>query len=190
MRRRLQPGLRRCLAVTADDRARMRSSRAKIKSRQELREIVAQLKSEGKTVVFTNGCFDLLHPGHVRYLEKARAEGEVLVVALNSDDSVRKIKGENRPVFSQEERCEVIGSLGCVDFVTTFEEETPQSIIEELLPAVLVKGGDWPIDEIVGRQIVESNSGRVISIDFEKEFSTSDIIGRIRRSGNRSISRQ
>ncbi|MDA2934941.1 D-glycero-beta-D-manno-heptose 1-phosphate adenylyltransferase [Acidobacteria bacterium AH-259-D05] len=162
----------------------MRTSKAKIKSRQGLREIVAQLKSEGKTVVFTNGCFDLLHPGHVRYLERARAEGDVLVVALNSDDSVKKIKGEDRPVLPQEERCEVISALACVDFVTTFQEETPQTIIEELVPGVLVKGGDWPIDQIVGRQVVESNSGRVISIDFEEEFSTSDIIRRIRRSGN------
>lgn len=141
---------------------------------------MAGLKSEGKTVVFTNGCFDLLHPGHVRYLEKARAEGDVLVVALNSDDSVRKIKGEDRPVLSAEERSEIIGSLGCVDFVTTFEEDTPENIIEELVPTVLVKGGDWPVDKILGRQVVEENSGRVISIDFEEEYSTSNILKRIR----------
>lgn len=141
---------------------------------------MAGLKSEGKTVVFTNGCFDLLHPGHVRYLEKARAEGDVLVVALNSDDSVRKIKGEDRPVLSEEERSEIIGSLGCVDFVTTFEEDTPENIIEELVPTVLVKGGDWPVDKILGRQVVEENSGRVISIDFEEEYSTSNILKRIR----------
>ena len=141
---------------------------------------MAGLKSEGKTVVFTNGCFDLLHPGHVRYLEKARAEGDVLVVALNSDDSVRKIKGEDRPVLSAEERSEIIGSLGCVDFVTTFEEDTPENIIEELVPTVLVKGGDWPVDKILGRQVVEENSGRVISIDFEEEYSTSNILKKIR----------
>jgi len=158
----------------------MRTSKSKIKSRQELQEIVAGLKSEGKTVVFTNGCFDLLHPGHVRYLEKARAEGDVLVVALNSDDSVRKIKGEDRPVLSAEERSEIIGSLGCVDFVTTFEEDTPENIIEELVPTVLVKGGDWPVDKILGRQVVEENSGRVISIDFEEEYSTSNILKKIR----------
>ena len=139
------------------------------------------LKSEGKTVVFTNGCFDLLHPGHIRYLEKARAQGDVLVVALNSDRSVRKIKGEDRPVLSQEERSEIMGGLGCVDFVTMFDEETPENIIKELVPTVLVKGGDWPVDKILGRQVVESNSGRVVSIDFEEEFSTSNIIKRIRR---------
>ena len=158
----------------------MRTSKSKIKSRQELQEIVAGLKSEGKTVVFTNGCFDLLHPGHVRYLEKARAEGDVLVVALNSDDSVRKIKGEDPPVLSEEERSEIIGSLGCVDFVSTFEEDTHENIIEELVPTVLVKGGDWPVDKILGRQVVEENSGRVISIDFEEEYSTSNILKRIR----------
>ena len=158
----------------------MRTAKSKIKSRQELKGIVEGLKSEGKTVVFTNGCFDLLHPGHIRYLEKARAQGDVLVVALNSDRSVRKIKGEDRPVLSQEERSEIMGALGCVDFVTMFEEETPEKIIEELVPTVLVKGGDWPVDKILGRQVVESNSGRVISIDFEEEFSTSNIIRKIR----------
>ena len=158
----------------------MRTSKSKIKSRQELQGIVARLRAEGETVVFTNGCFDLLHPGHVRYLEKARAEGDVLVVALNSDDSVRKIKGEDRPVLSEEERSEIMGALGCVDFVTTFEEETPENIIEELVPTVLVKGGDWPVEKILGRQVVESNSGRVLSIDFEEEFSTSNIIRKIR----------
>ncbi|MEE2838948.1 MAG: D-glycero-beta-D-manno-heptose 1-phosphate adenylyltransferase [Acidobacteriota bacterium] len=158
----------------------MRTAKSKIKSRQELQGIVARLRAEGKTVVFTNGCFDLLHPGHVRYLEKARAEGDVLVVALNSDDSVRKIKGEDRPVLSEEERSEIMGALGCVDFVTTFEEETPENIIEELVPTVLVKGGDWPAEKILGRQVVESNSGRVLSIDFEEEFSTSNIIRKIR----------
>ncbi len=161
----------------------METSRAKIKSRQELKGILEQLKADGKEIVFTNGCFDLLHPGHVHYLEKAKAQGDVLVVALNTDTSVRKIKGRDRPVLGEEDRSEIISALGCVDFVTTFEEETPQTIIEELIPQVLIKGGDWPIDQIVGRQIVESNGGRVISVDFEREFSTSEIIDRIRRSG-------
>ena len=126
----------------------------------------------------------------MHYLEKAKAEGDVLVVALNSDASVRKIKGKDRPILGEDGRCEVVGALGCVDFVTTFEEEIPQTIVEELIPNVLVKGGDWPIDEIVGREIVESNGGRVISIDFEREFSTSDIIERIRSSGSNATSRQ
>ena len=168
----------------------MQSTRAKIKTRQELKGILEQLKADGKEIVLTNGCFDLLHPGHVHYLEKAKAEGDVLVVALNSDTSVRKIKGQDRPILGEEDRCEIISALGCVDFVTTFEEEMPQAIVEELIPHVLVKGGDWPIGEIVGRQIVESNGGRVVSIDFEREFSTSDIIERIRRSGSKSISHE
>lgn len=158
----------------------MRSAQSKIKSRQALRKIVEGLKSDGKTVVFTNGCFDLLHPGHVRYLEKARIQGDVLIVALNSDRSVRHIKGESRPILSEKERMEIMGALSCVDFVTVFEEETPENLIEELLPTVLVKGGDWPVDEILGRQVVEANQGRVVSVDFEEEFSTSRIIQKVR----------
>ncbi len=107
----------------------------------------------------------------------------MLVVALNSDASVRKIKGQDRPVLGEEDRCEIVSALGWVDFVTTLEEESPQAMVEERIPHILVKGGDWPVDQIVGQQIVESNGGRVISIDFEREFSTSDIIDRIRRSG-------
>ena len=133
----------------------MESTRRKIKSRRELIKIVGQLKAEGKRIVFTNGCFDLLHPGHVRYLEKAKAQGDVLVVALNSDASVREIKGGDRPVLCEEERCEVISALTGVDFVTTFEERTPHTIIVELIPHVGGKGGDWPMDECVGRPVVE-----------------------------------
>ena len=159
----------------------MRDPKEKIKTRQELKEILSQLRMQGKRVVFTNGCFDLLHPGHVRYLEKARAEGDLLVVALNSDASVRGLKGPGRPILPAEDRCEIMSALQCVDFVTTFEDATPHDIIEELIPGVLVKGGDWPIERIVGREVVESHSGRVVSIDFEQEFSTSGIIERIRR---------
>ncbi len=132
--------------------------------------------------MFTNGCFDLLHPGHIRYLETARAEGDLLVVALNSDASIRRIKGPERPIQNEDERSEVIASLQCVDFVTLFDEETPYEIIEELLPDVLVKGGDWPIDQIVGRETVETHGGKVISIAFETGHSTSNIIERIRGS--------
>lgn len=152
----------------------------KTKSRQELQAIVAAAKARGKKVVFTNGCFDLLHPGHVRYLQKARQWGDVLVVAINSDHWVRRIKGEHRPILKEPERCEVLSALSCVDFVTIFDEETPQQIIEELLPDVLVKGGDWPLDQIVGRETVEAAGGKVIPIEFEEGFSTSAIIERIR----------
>lgn len=156
------------------------SFRDKIKSGEELKSILADLKAQGKKIVFTNGCFDLLHPGHVRYLEKASQQGDLLVVALNSDASVRKIKGETRPILTEEERCEVISALGCVDFVVVFHQETPQEIIEELLPDVLVKGGDWSIDQIVGRETVEMAGGKVVPIGFEEEFSTSTILERIR----------
>ena len=160
----------------------MRSSRDKIKSRVELKEILERLRAGGKKIVFTNGCFDLLHPGHIRYLEAARANGDVLVVALNSDSSVGQLKGRGRPILPEGERCEIIGALGCVDYVTVFQELTPAEVIEEFLPDVLVKGGDWPVEEIVGREMVESHSGRVVSIDFEQEFSTSGIIERVRRT--------
>ena len=160
----------------------MRTLQTKIKSRREVKSILDRLKAEGKKVVFTNGCFDLLHPGHVRCLEKARSEGDLLVVALNSDDSVKAIKGKGRPIFNEKERCELVSALACVDYVTIFEEETSQQIIQELLPEVLAKGGDWSKDQIVGRQIVESAGGTVISLDFEPGFSTSVIIERIRRS--------
>ncbi len=141
-----------------------------------------RLKKEGKRLVFTNGCFDLLHPGHVRYLEKARTLGDFLVVALNSDDSMRKLKGRGRPILRETERSEVISGLGCVDFVTTFEEETPQEMVEELLPDVLVKGGDWSKTQIVGSRTVESRGGQVVAVNFEEGFATSNIIERIRAS--------
>ncbi len=136
-------------------------------------------------MVFTNGCFDLLHPGHVRYLQKARALGDALVVACNSDVSVRRLKGPGRPVMPAAERCEVLAALECVDYVTLFDEDTPLEIIRRLRPDVLVKGGDWPLDRIVGREIVESHGGKVIALEFEEGYSTTDIIARIRGDSGR-----
>lgn len=138
------------------------------------------LRLEGRTVVFTNGCFDLLHPGHVRYLAEARSLGDVLVVALNSDRSVRALKGEGRPILSEQERAEVIAALQAVDYVIVFDEETPRELIVKLLPDVLVKGGDWPLDEIVGRLEVEAAGGKVISLPYVDGSSTTDIINRIK----------
>ena len=155
-------------------------ARDKVKERTELIAIVSYLKKDDKKIVFTNGCFDLLHPGHVRYLESARRLGDILVVALNSDDSIRRIKGEGKPYVREVERAEMLGALHSVDFVTTFSEDTPQTLIEELLPDVLVKGGDWSKDQIVGRKTVEENGGQVIATDFEKGFSTTAIVERIR----------
>jgi len=157
----------------------MTMARDRVKERLQLACILARLRSEGKKIVFTNGCFDLIHPGHVRYLEKARSLGDILVVAVNSDVSVRRLKGPQRPILSELERCEIVASLHCVDWVTVFSEDTPLQIIQELAPDVLVKGGDWAKDQIVGRDFVEARGGLVVAIDFEQGFSTSEIIRRI-----------
>lgn len=138
-----------------------------------------RLKQEGRRVVFTNGCFDLMHPGHVRYLQQARQLGDALIVALNSDASVRKLKGESRPILKERERAEVMAALVCVDYVTIFSQETPRQLIAELLPDVLVKGGDWSLDTIVGREEVEAAGGSVQSLSFIEGVSTSEIIERI-----------
>lgn len=140
-----------------------------------------QLGEEGKRLVFTNGCFDLLHPGHVSYLSRARSLGDALVVALNSDRSVRSIKGEGRPILNQQERAEVIAALEAVDYVTIFDDETPRELIAAVLPDVLVKGGDWALDEIVGREEVEAAGGRVLSLPYIEGSSTTDIIERIKK---------
>lgn len=140
------------------------------------------LSREGQKLVFTNGCFDLLHAGHIDYLEKARALGDCLVIAINSDASVREIKGDARPIIPEQERAEVLAALQCVDFVTFFSEPTPHEIIQAILPDVLVKGSDWALDEIVGRTEVETAGGRVVTIDFLPGYSTSSIINTILRN--------
>lgn len=140
-----------------------------------------QMRGEGKRVVFTNGCFDLLHPGHVRYLTEARALGDALIVGLNSDRSVRVLKGEGRPIMDANERAEVIGALEAVDRIVVFDEDTPRELIARLLPDVLVKGGDWPIDQIIGREEVEAAGGQVVSLRYLEGSSTSDLIDRIKK---------
>ncbi len=142
----------------------------------ELSSIVNTLKQEGKRIVFTNGCFDIIHVGHVRYLKEARELGDVLVVGLNSDISVRTIKGDNRPIVPQEERAEVLSSLKYVDYVVIFGEPDPYNTIAAIKPDVLVKGGDWGIDKIIGRDIVESYGGKVCTIPFIEGASSSGII--------------
>ncbi len=134
----------------------------------------------GKRIVFTNGCFDILHPGHVDYLARARDLGDLLVVGLNSDASVRRIKGTTRPVNPEHDRALVLGALACVDHVVIFSEDTPYRLIQAVLPDVLVKGGDWPVEKIVGRDIVEARGGRVLSIPLLPGYSTTRIIERIR----------
>ena len=144
--------------------------------------LAARLRREGRVVVFTNGVFDLLHPGHVRYLQAARREGDALVVAINSDTSVRGNKGSDRPVTPERERAEILAALACVDAVTIFDEPTPAAVIAAVQPDVLVKGADWAADAIVGRDVVEARGGRVVRVAVEAGWSTTGILDRIRRS--------
>ena len=137
-------------------------------------------KRNGKRVVFTNGCFDLLHPGHIHSLEAARGLGEYLIVGINSDDSVEILKGKGRPLIPQQERAEILANLECVDGVVIFEELTPKKVIAALLPDVLVKGSDWPGNQIVGREEVEAAGGEVVLIDNMPGYSTTDIINKIK----------
>ena len=137
-------------------------------------------KRNGSRVVFTNGCFDILHPGHIRSLEQARELGDALIVGLNSDATVTQLKGVGRPVIRESERAEILAALECVDAVVIFNEPTPREIIARLLPDILVKGGDWPIDQIVGREEVEAAGGRVISAPVVPGYSTTEILRKIR----------
>jgi rfaE bifunctional protein nucleotidyltransferase chain/domain len=157
-------------------------------SQSELILRVAQEKRNGRRVVFTNGCFDLLHPGHVECLEKARALGDLLVVGVNSDSSVRGLKGDARPLVPQADRARVLAAMAAVDYVAIFDEPTPRKLIAALLPDILVKGGDWAPAEIVGREEVEAAGGRVVSIPFTPGYSTSALIERIRNAGKRQVS--
>ena len=136
-------------------------------------------RKQGHKVVFTNGCFDLIHPGHVRLLETARAHGDVLVVAINSDESVRRLKGPNRPILPQTDRAEILAAMAAVDAVTVFSEDTPCALLEQLLPDVLVKGADWA-HWIAGREIVEEGGGEVVAIPIEEHYSTTDLVQTIR----------
>jgi D-beta-D-heptose 7-phosphate kinase/D-beta-D-heptose 1-phosphate adenosyltransferase len=139
------------------------------------------LHAEGKLLVFTNGCFDILHVGHVRYLRSARELGGALAVAINSDRSVRELKGAGRPIMNQQERAEMLAALGAVDYVTIFDDISPRALIAEVLPGILVKGGDYQLDEIHGREEVERAGGRVHSLPFVEGASTSSIIERVKR---------
>lgn len=151
----------------------------KIKTPAELAPLLSLLRATGQKIVFTNGCFDLIHPGHTRYLATSRSLGDILVVAINSDASVRSIKGEKRPINSQADRAETLAALESVDFVTVFDEPDPYKVIAALQPDVLVKGGDWPIEKIIGRDIVEARGGRVVNVPFVEGASTTSIIDKI-----------
>jgi rfaE bifunctional protein nucleotidyltransferase chain/domain len=153
----------------------------KIKTIEELRPLLAILRAAGKKIVFTNGCFDLIHTGHTRYLAIARSFGGLLVVAVNSDSSVRTIKGEKRPINSQADRAETLAALESVDFVTVFDEPDPYRVISALQPDVLVKGGDWPVEKIIGGDIVQARGGKVVNVPYVKGASTTGIIEKILR---------
>ncbi|MDP6180348.1 MAG: D-glycero-beta-D-manno-heptose 1-phosphate adenylyltransferase [Desulfatiglandales bacterium] len=157
----------------------MKKYRLKIKTLSKLKEEIYPLKAEGKKIVFTNGCFDILHPGHTRYLSAARDLGDYLVVAVNSDRSVKVIKGEGRPILSQDQRAELLAALGCVDGVNIFDEDNPLKVIQCLMPDILVKGGDWPEDEIIGADVVKRAGGEVRQIPFVSGFSTTEVIKKI-----------
>jgi len=154
--------------------------RQKILSLDQILSERARLHADGKTLVFTNGCFDILHVGHVRYLEQAGMLGGALLVAINSDRTVRELKGEGRPLMNEDERAEILAALRAVHYVTIFDDVSPRSLIARLLPDVLVKGGDYALDEIHGREEVEAAGGRVISLPFVESISSSVLIKRMK----------
>lgn len=158
---------------------------ARVIPRRSVRALCARLRSEGKRIVFTNGCFDLLHAGHARYLRRAAALGDVLLVGLNSDASVRRLKGAGRPVQGAADRAYLLASLSCVSYVTVFPEDTPARLIGEIIPHVLVKGGDWKGREIVGADVVRSHGGAVKTIRFLPGRSTTSIIARAAELGGK-----
>jgi len=155
--------------------------RARVLTWDQTRSLVGRSRAERRRVVFTNGVFDLLHPGHIRYLQLARNLGDLLIVGLNADASVRRNKGPGRPLTPQDERAEILAALECVDAVVVFGEDTPAEIVRLVQPDVLVKGADWPADQIVGRDTVEARGGRVVLVPVEQGHSTSAIVDRIKR---------
>ena len=152
---------------------------------EQAESAVLTARAEGRRIVFTNGVFDLLHPGHVRYLQQARTLGDMLIVGLNADASVRRNKGPDRPITPQNERAEVLAALECVNAVVIFEQDTPAEIVRRVQPDVLVKGADWPADQIVGRDTVEARGGRVVLVPVEQGHATSAIVERIRSARQR-----
>jgi len=153
---------------------------SRVLTRDQAAAFAASLRASEKTVVFTNGVFDILHPGHVRYLEVARNLGDALILGLNADASVRRNKGPERPINPEAERAEVLAGLQAVDAVVLFDEDTPDAIVKAVQPDILVKGADWPADQIVGRDTVEARGGRVVLVPIEHGHSTTTIVGRVR----------
>lgn len=157
--------------------------RDKIKDRQEITRAAEGLRADKKKIVFTNGCFDILHCGHVTYLEYARSLGDALIVGVNGDRSVRRIKGDGRPYTDERARMTVIAALGSVDLVTSFDEDDPYELIRQVVPDVLVKGGDWKESDVIGGDVVRQNGGRVVIAPFVNGYSSSDVISKVRLRG-------
>lgn len=153
-----------------------------IKGKTQLEQIIRNLKNNGNQIIFTNGCFDIIHAGHIQYLKEAKALGDILIVGVNSDDSVKRLKGANRPINFQDDRLIVLDSLKSVDYVILFDKDTPFNLISSIIPDILVKGGDWEIKDIVGADIVIKNNGIVKSLSFKKGISTTEIIQRIKKN--------
>ena len=153
----------------------------KIKKFGEIKKIASKLKRKKRTIVFTNGCFDILHYGHIKYLRKCKGLGDVLIIGLNSDSSVRKIKGKKRPITGQKERAAILAALELVDYVTVFNEVTPARLIKAISPKILAKGGDWRAKEIVGARHVKKCGGMVVSVPFVRGYSTTAIIENLKR---------
>jgi rfaE bifunctional protein nucleotidyltransferase chain/domain len=158
-----------------------RGLKTKLKPLEIIKNEIKALQQQGKKIVFTNGCFDILHAGHVDIFQQARNLGDALVVAVNSDISIKKIKGEKRPVVPQAQRMQVLAALEAIDYVVIFDEENPFKIIKEIQPDILVKGGDWPVETIVGREIVEKKGGKVLSIPLMEGISTTNIIEEVKK---------
>ncbi len=160
-----------------------RPGTARLLTQADTAAFVARERAAGRRIVFTNGVFDILHPGHVRYLQAARALGDILIVGLNADESVRRSKGPGRPINPEDERGEMLAALACVDAVVIFGEDTPDDIIRRVQPDVLVKGADWAADQIVGRDTVEARGGKVVRMPVEEGFSTTLLVERIKSAG-------
>jgi len=156
----------------------------KLKTWNEIEKIVKELKSSGQKIIFTNGCFDIIHAGHIQYLQEAKNLGDILIIGLNSDFSVRKLKGENRPINNETNRSIVLSGFYFVDYVVVFEENTPYDLINLIKPNILVKGGDWEIQDIVGSDIVLEKGGEVKSLSFKEGFSTTKLINKIKEEKN------
>ena len=168
------------IRLNGESESRMYDHMKKIMNWNQVRDLVESCREAGQKVVFTNGCFDLLHQGHLRYLAEARNSGDFLIVGLNLDSSVRKIKGQTRPITPEDQRAEILAGLSVVDAVVVFDQPDPHELITFLVPDVLIKGGDWPVDRIIGREVVQSNGGTVMTIPLTPHVSTTAIIERIK----------